>query len=381
MENVKEKILEDFKNGLSITKISKKYTIGRKKTTKIIKNAKLIIIKNGKIPLPEQEICNLYNSKQYSLCNLQKKYNLKSDSPIRRILLKNNIKISKTGFNRKKVPLKVKLDINLIKKYYYNDNLSADNVGKLLSVSGDTIKQRLKANNLKVLSNRRRVSVKNSINDNFFDSLTINSAWLIGWILSDGFVKNNKITISLSEKDKDVLEKIKVMLSFKGKIFKRKISLNNKTFCGNYINFYSYKLGNILKANGIQSPKTLNEKFPPIIHNSNDELIIKSFIQGVFEGDGSFINKNKYYCFQIVGTKELLFDIQKYLIKYLNLHETKLTNNIKDKNHFALRYSGKYQSIKIMDWLYENKPEFYIDRKYKYYIAAKEQHVNEKVCK
>jgi len=81
----------------------------------------------------------------------------------------------------------------------------------------------------------------------------------------------------------------------------------------------------------------------------------------------------KYHAFQIVGTKELLLPIQHILIKYIGVRKNKLTNNIKGKNHYALRYNGKIQSMKIMDWLYEHKPEWYMDRKYNSYLLEKKK--------
>lgn len=377
-----EKIIQLFSDGYSLSKI--KYIMGCRfdKVSKLLKNNGFDTKKYSSLNLDEDKICEMYLSGKFNIIELQKKFNIKSDSAIRRILNKHNISINFRGKNR--IPSFKILNTNIqdICYLYYDCNLSAIDVGKSLNISAWTVLNRLKENGFKPLSQGRN-SLGNSnggrrtrylINDNFLDVLDKNSAWFIGWVLSDGSINNSHINIGLSEKDNDVLEKIKILLQYKGNIYKCSTVLNNKRFFQSRLYMNSSKLVSKLTEYSILPNKTLNEVFPNIIKFS-DEKIIKSFIQGVFEGDGSFINNDKtnYHVFQIVGTYELLSEIQNKLIEFLNLKQTKLTNNIKNKNHYALRYSGKYQSMKIMDWLYSKKPNYYMDRKYKLYLEEKKK--------
>lgn len=82
--------------------------------------------------------------------------------------------------------------------------------------------------------------------------------------------------------------------------------------------------------------------------------------------------RKKTFLSQIVGTRELLLNIQNFLIKYLKLDRAKLTQNIKNHNHFALRYRGNTKALKIFDWLYSGV-ENYLDRKYFAYLTIRKE--------
>jgi hypothetical protein len=74
--------------------------------------------------------------------------------------------------------------------------------------------------------------------------------------------------------------------------------------------------------------------------------------------------------FQIVGTKQILRQIQENLIHYVGLSRTKLTKYQRSKNHYALRYSGRLQVVRIMDWLYSGS-QWHLNRKYQKYLDVK----------
>ncbi len=76
-------------------------------------------------------------------------------------------------------------------------------------------------------------------------------------------------------------------------------------------------------------------------------------------------------------TLSLLLIIQKKILQNKFKHTKtgqcngiKKTRNTKLSNHFALRYRGKFQAIKIFDWLYSN-PKHYLNRKYNQYLEIK----------
>lgn len=122
---------------------------------------------------------------------------------------------------------------------------------------------------------------------------------------------------------------------------------------------------------GIYPRKSMRELYPQLLLDA-DEEITRQFIKGVFDGDGSLM-LDPSPCFQIVGTEELTAGIQRQLIRFVpGLRETKLTNNIKGANHYALRYRGSLQVPRIMDWIYFDS-HWHLDRKYGLYLRLKEQ--------
>ena len=195
---------------------------------------------------------------------------------------------------------------------------------------------------------------------------------------SDGYINKCgnafRFGITVSKKDQDIIDKLKKLLKYEGKAYaiKTKLEKTGKEYDEIILKVTSNKIVQRLSEFGLGTNKTKRLSFPTIVSNSENEEIIKAFIQGFFEGDGSilFDEKQKSPCFQIVGTKEMLKEIQHKLINYLCIGKTKLTKYKRSDNHFALRYRGKFQAIKIMDWLYSN-PENYLDRKYNKYLEIK----------
>lgn len=189
-------------------------------------------------------------------------------------------------------------------------------------------------------------------------------AWVLGLLISDGFVRRNNVSayfgIKLSEKDADVIFKIKEMLKYQGPIHngfsKLEYDGRVKTFSFKLLQICDVLVVKELEGMGIKQAKTLRENVPTCLADVGDEKIISSFVRGVYDGDGSilFDEKSRSMCFQIVGTSELLRGIQDYLIKYCGVRKTKLTQNIAGTNHFALRYRGNDQAVRILDWIYSS---------------------------
>ena len=189
-------------------------------------------------------------------------------------------------------------------------------------------------------------------------------AWVLGLLVSDGFVRKNNASayfgLKLSERDVDVILKVREMLKYQGPVYKVVSRLEYKgrvkTFSFRLLQINDVEVVKELERMGIQQAKTLKEKIPTSIINIRDEKIVSSFIRGVYDGDGSmlFDEKRKSMCFQIVGASGLLRGVQDYLRQFCGVRKTKLTQNIAGANHFALRYRGNDQVARILDWIYSS---------------------------
>lgn len=269
------------------------------------------------------------------------------------------------------------VSLDLIKYKYYNEYKSQQEIADELGVSQWIISDRMRKADLLILSKTRKFNPwRYNINHFSFDVLDKKSAWFLGWMISDGFVRNDRrFGLKVSMVDKDIVEKFKDYIQYTGPVYrhKQKLEQTNKTYCQVSIQPTSKKIVTEFVKFGIIPNKSLFAKFPKII-TTKDEDIIRSFIRGVFEGDGSFLLERKQsLLFQIVGTKELCSDVQEYLMKYVGVKITKLTQNIKGVNHYALRYRGRIQALRIMDWLYENAGSDVLNRKYNKYLLIKKE--------
>ena len=201
------------------------------------------------------------------------------------------------------------------------------------------------------------------------------TAWVLGLLVSDGFVRKHNLSgyfgLKLKRKDEDVVFKVKKMLEYSGPVYRgmQRLTYKGRTkeFSYTLLQINDIKAVEKIEQLGIKQNKTLNEKFLACIKETDNEEIINSFIRGIYEGDGSilFDHKRNSSCFQIVGTYCLLQEIQRYLMQYCRLNKTKLTQNISGTNHFALRYRGNTQVIKILYWVYKYSNSFNrMDRKF-----------------
>ena len=175
-------------------------------------------------------------------------------------------------------------------------------------------------------------------------------AYILGIWLSDGCVYNNQLKLKLKESDKDLLTNIKNYFSNEIKITKDKKSysfcISSKLACENAKNF------------GIIPNKTFSEIHVPKI----DDDLIRHFIRGYFDGDGSvFVCKRKtpYLKLNICSpTIAILKEIQYILNKYnidsaINIEnrigkKSKTPNNKISicKNNMYRLYVRKKESIK-----------------------------------
>jgi LAGLIDADG-like domain len=129
--------------------------------------------------------------------------------------------------------------------------------------------------------NFKRV-IRNEVNENFFKTWTRESAWVYGWLLTDGLVdeKRSQIRLMLKSHDRDVLEKIRKAMNFSG-VIRDGEHKDGRKF--SYLRICRKEMVEDLFALGLaRTDKTFNTSMPKLPEN-----VFWDFIRGVFEGDGS----------------------------------------------------------------------------------------------
>ena len=107
---------------------------------------------------------------------------------------------------------------------------------------------------------------------------------------------------------------------------------------------------------GVSYRKTFQLQFPEKIEPS----LIKHFIRGYFDGDGSITVNDKNIIFKVIGTKKFIEGLQNYFVSNIGLTKVKI---ISDSNMFNYYKNGRKQVTKIMTHLYTDKC-VHLDRKY-----------------
>ena len=194
---------------------------------------------------------------------------------------------------------------------------------------------------------------KYNLDESFFSNIdTEEKSYWLGFLSGDGAITDeNKIRLSLGNKDRKHLQKFKKAVKWTGKDY-----YHNDTDATE-VNFCSLKIVNDLARYTITPNKTFTVKVPEI-----RKSLEKHFIRGIFDADGC-INRatritrgksDQIYIsyggeFSVEGNKEFILALQSRFIK-LGLPRNSI--NYSEKTISRIRYGGINQLRKIYNYLY-----------------------------
>lgn len=333
----------------------------------------------------EKQIVDLYVNKQLNRKLIKEKLQLNfGDSVILRILKEHNVEIRTNNGaqkgGRKKQIVDEKIQKQIIEKYELGWGLERIVKELQLPFSFDKVHSILIDNNIPIRNVKESALVKDIpdlrkyfINDNYnFNSH--NGAWLLGFIAADGYLptpKNakNRVTISLAEKDEDVLILIAEELKYTGKIF----HYENNGFPCVSLSFTSKMIRQQIESYGIGNNKTFQLKYLP--SNLSDEYLI-DFIRGYFDGDGSIYEPQgkKINTSFTCASKEFLDEIRSFLYKKYNITLATIHESFRVHPVYDIKYYVQ-DSLKLCDLFYNND-YLALPRKKNHYLKIKEKYFN-----
>jgi hypothetical protein len=189
-------------------------------------------------------------------------------------------------------------------------------------------------------------------------------AYFLGLLYADGWITDTQVGIFLQKKDVEVLNKLIEYICSDIKLQTDKNSngfvISSITFCNN------------LKQIGLNKSKTYLEYGLPII----EEKLMRHFIRGYFDGDGTIFLDNKYLKFNICSInikilqdmcifleKNNIYSIINTEIRENNSYKvfSKINNSCKNMHRLFVR---RKKDLKLLfDFLYKDSTIF-LDRKY-----------------
>lgn len=185
--------------------------------------------------------------------------------------------------------------------------------------------------NRESLSNRRA-----GLNENYFNIPNIENCYWAGFIAADGNIYQHpnenwqkKLSIGLSKIDVEHLERFKNDIGYTGNIHSFTSSQGRDTVS---IQITSNKICDDLENNFNITQRKSNTLEPP--YTLNNEVLIKSFIRGYIDGDGSIGVYRGYGRLSILGTKKFLEWIRYQLGLYCNIE----MNSVKQSKNKKLHY-------------------------------------------
>lgn len=198
------------------------------------------------------------------------------------------------------------------------------------------------------------------VNHKYFDVLNFETAYFLGILAADGNVSQNRITLGVCEKDREIVDNFKNAIQSTHPIKQRITRLREKSYPQQVFRFNSPHMCKTLETYGIIPNKSLTLKFPNI-----PPSLISSFVRGYFDGDGSItITKHKNMFIYILGTERFLKNIKDYYNQLCNTNVGWVTRHDKSKIfHFCIH--GNNGGKCFSDWIYHNsKQNTRLKRKY-----------------
>lgn len=248
----------------------------------------------------------------------------------------------------------------------YISGLSCYAIAKECKCTAQSIYSILKKSNIK-LRTLSQAATKYLHNQTFFDEIdTEEKAYFLGLLYADGNIFNNVLSITLQDKDKEILKKLKEFLQYTGPItiIKKLENRSNQV----KLAITSPALVKALYKHGLYPNKGISLQFPMSIPKEH----YVHFIRGYFDGDGCVYANHKSgdYLFSMIGPQEFLYSVQDILISNLAISRTKLYNpkNCKVTQLHTLTYQGRKNLRKIYSYLYDNSTIF-LERKYSKFIT------------
>lgn len=262
--------------------------------------------------------------------------------------------------NEKELSLNEKLEI--IEYYYDNPHIKVEEISEKFKLTKRTMGNLFKEFNIDSHKKNRY-----TVDESFFDDIDCElKAYLLGYLFADGFVGNekyNNIVFSQKEEDAESVELLKKSIKYTGKL---RISEPGPGTFDNaqnqiVINFSSKHMANTLRNYGL-SKKEFYTNFPEL---NND--LLRHFIRGYFDGDGSISLTKSYYKNNIYYNGALNFIVNKNLINFFlylfnDVHFT--IDQSKTDYMVYLKCNNKKDTKFFYDYFYKDS-KYFLSRKKK----------------
>lgn len=203
-------------------------------------------------------------------------------------------------------------------------------------------------------------------NENFFENDSEDVFYIAGFIAADGSINNNYLQITLAEKDKDHLVKIRNTMGSEHIISESPTTIKryNKIYRSNRLSIGSNKMVSDLRRFNIVPNKTKIYTFPEFLIN---HPFVHHFMRGYCDGDGCWRvytpnGGHQTACCKVRGTLAFLQTYMEILRKNCDID---IFNKHVGFNGGigSLEFGGNNICKKISDFLYKDAT-IYLDRKY-----------------
>ena len=191
----------------------------------------------------------------------------------------------------------------------------------------------------------------NLVEDYWKNIDSYDKAYFLGFMITDGNVYGNQVSLELKIGSKHILE-----------TFKEKTKSDNPIKCTD--RFAKFRLrrkewADDLKQYGVIPNKTSTVRFIEIC----DDLM-PHYIRGLIDGDGYISYKSKSIGF--CGNKNTVTGLRDYLVKTLNVYNSKIRHT--QTNLWEVSWCSHDDICRICEYMYTDKKDCYLFEKYNNYL-------------
>ena len=260
--------------------------------------------------------------------------------------------------------------------FMYNNGMSATKIGERFKICHKLVNKILDKYGIERKYNGVR---KWKLNEDYFDVIdNQNKAYILGFLYADGYNDLNKKTVRLQLRydDKEILEKINKELGSNRPL--KRVNCSSKIAKNGYISkdmysleVYGNKICNSLENKGMTQGKSLTLNFPNFLNQD----LIRHFIRGYYDGDGSFsysnANASRRYqgTITITSTEQFCEDCLWHMRNELGIGGSIVDASCHNGITKVLAIGGNKQCKKVLDWFY-NDAILFLERKHNKYINA-----------
>jgi transposase len=282
-----------------------------------------------------EEVIKLYNSGK-TCTDIGKLFSV-SKSTIVNVL-------KRCGIERRSPKGKVSKYTNEVILEMYRSGDTLEEISSKVGLKEQAIMKRLKKMGV---SFPRGGSRKHKVNEDFFSNWTNEMAYILGFIFADGCMSQSRHSITISQKESGILSQIANHLGMS----QARVKFERGYY---HLRVHSVTICKMLYWYGIKPNKSNTVAFPKIPRG-----YLGAFLRGVIDGDG-WVDEN--------GSRVVIYSGSQLFVEGLNeaLVGLGLNSRIRRSKRglYEVRISPKRDIRKLKEYIYANKRDLYLERKY-----------------
>lgn len=216
----------------------------------------------------------------------------------------------------------------------------------------------------------KRASAILPTNTSFFTEDSLQLSYFLGFFLADGYMtKDNKIGIQLQERDSESVKRFSTWICNEDRV--QIIDKNKRDDGINRQNQYRFIFTNdvvfdIFTHYGWDTNKSVTAKVPEHLKYN------PHFWRGMIDGDGTFCITKGKFLIDLIGTLDVVTSFKNYCHS-IGVGLKKDVYRVGESRYniplYSFRSYGK-EALLLGEFLYRNKEDAYMERKYEKYLQA-----------